>query len=126
MEETRKLKAQKKAQNEEAKVLRYAQGVGKQFPPSSVAAQPSTVPSAGHQIFFNDVPFTIARGGSKLIRESSASTADRTSIERTGLPVIDDPNIANTTPKKVTVAGVTFVRSKKGNLHRLGAVTSKR
>ncbi|OJJ31197.1 hypothetical protein ASPWEDRAFT_118466 [Aspergillus wentii DTO 134E9] len=110
MEESRKLKAQKKAQREEAKVLSYAQGVSRQYPPSSVPSA-STVaqPSAGYQIFFNDIPFRIAQGGSKLIRVS-----------------IDDPNTATNTPKRVTVAGVTFVRSKNGNLHRLGAVTSKR
>lgn len=30
------------------------------------------------------------------------------------------------TPKKVNVGGVSFVRSKNGNLHRLGAVVSKK
>lgn len=74
LEETRKMKAQKKAQAEEAKVLRYAQGVGGQFPPSSgsVPAHPST-PSPSYQISFNDMPFRIVRGGSKLIRLSSAT-----------------------------------------------------
>lgn len=125
LEDTRKLKAQKKAQAEEAKVLRYAQGGGGQFPPSSVASHPSATPSASYEISFNDIPFRITRGGSKLIRLSSASSGT-TLILGAGLPLIDDPNTANTTPKKVTVAGVTFVRSKNGNLHRLGAVTSKR
>lgn len=126
LEETRKRKAQKKAQAEEAKVLRYAQGVGGQYPPSSGAAHPSATPSASYQISFNDIPFRVARGGSKLIRLSGALTAGTTLIPRASLPPIDDPNMANATPKKVTVAGVTFVRSKNGNLHRLGAVTSKR
>jgi len=45
---------------------------------------------------------------------------------RTDLPVIDDPSTASVTPKKVNVGGVNFVRSKKGNLHRLGAVVSKK
>ncbi|KAJ5591895.1 uncharacterized protein N7459_002264 [Penicillium hispanicum] len=101
MEETRRLKAVRRAEREQAKVLRYAQGSGASV---STPAQPS----AGHQILVNDVAFKIARGGSKLVRISN------------------DPNTANTTPKRVTVAGVPFVRSKNGNLHRLGAVTSKR
>ncbi|ODM21493.1 hypothetical protein SI65_02337 [Aspergillus cristatus] len=106
MEDTRKAKAQKKTQVEQAKVLSYAQGVGRQFPPPTVAAAPAAAAHpAGYQLFFNDIPFRIARGGSKLIRMSN------------------DPN---NTPKRVSVAGVTFVRSKNGNLHRLGAVTSKR
>jgi hypothetical protein len=109
MEDTRKAKAQKKTQIEQAKVLSYAQGVGRQFPPPTVAAAPAAATHpAGYQLFFNDIPFRIARGGSKLIRMSN------------------DPNTANNTPKRVSVAGVTFVRSKNGNLHRLGAVTSKR
>ncbi|KAJ6134565.1 hypothetical protein N7523_000887 [Penicillium sp. IBT 18751x] len=99
MEETRKLKAERRAQREQAKVLRYAQG-------STVTTHAQ--PSAGHQILVNDIPFKIMRGGSKLVRVSN------------------DPDKANTTPKRVTVAGVAFVRSKNGNLHRLGAVTSKK
>lgn len=130
MEDTRKAKAQKKTQVEQAKVLSYAQGVGRQFPPPTVAAAPAAAAHpAGYQLFFNDIPFRIARGGSKLIRMSSATPidSDMTCYSRTGLPgAPDDPNTANNTPKRVSVAGVTFVRSKNGNLHRLGAVTSKR
>ncbi|KAJ5290972.1 hypothetical protein N7478_000223 [Penicillium angulare] len=97
MEETRKFKERRRAEREQSKVLRYAQG--------PVSASVST---ATQQILVNDVPFKITRGGSRLVRMS------------------DDPNTANTTPKRVTVAGVNFVRSKHGNLHRLGAVTSKK
>ncbi|GIC92726.1 CCCH zinc finger protein [Aspergillus udagawae] len=110
MEQTRKAKAEKKAQIEQAKVLRYAQGFGGPRHATSVAPQVSatTQPQGEYQVYLNDIPFRIAKGGSKLVRVS------------------DDPNTANITPKKVTVAGVTFVRSKNGNLHRLGAVTSRR
>ncbi|KAJ5555709.1 hypothetical protein N7535_008143 [Penicillium sp. DV-2018c] len=90
MEETRKLKEKQAAEREQAKVLRYAQGAG------AVAT-----------ILVNDIPFKVARGGSKLVRVSN------------------DPSTANNTPKRVTVAGVSFVRSKNGNLHRLRAVASK-
>lgn len=136
MEESRKVKAEKQAQVEQAKVLSYAQGVGRpQFPPAAATAA-AAVPRrttaaaqpAGYQIFFNDIPFRIGRGGSKLIRVSSAIPfVDAMNDWRTGLPgALDDPNTANNTPKKVSVAGVMFVRGKNGNLHRLGAVTSKR
>ncbi|KAJ5183762.1 hypothetical protein N7492_001378 [Penicillium capsulatum] len=103
MEETRKFKEQKRTQREQAKVLRYAQG-----PAGAATVATTAQPSAGHQILVNDVPFRITNGGSKLVRLSN------------------DPSTANTTPKRVTVAGVSFVRSKNGNLHRLGAVTSKK
>jgi len=103
MEETRKLKAQRRAEREQGKVLRYAQAAG-----AGATVSTAAQPAAGHQILVNDIPFKIAHGGSKLVRLSN------------------DPNTANTTPKRVNVAGVTFVRSKNGNLHRLGAVASKK
>lgn len=117
MEETRKLKAERRTQREQAKVLRYAQG-------STVSTHAQ--PSADHQILVNDVPFKIMRGGSKLVRVSGMCLSKPALSLGTGLPFIDDPDKANTTPKRVTVAGVAFVRSKNGNLHRLGAVTSKK
>ena len=125
MEESRKAKEKKKAEIEQAKVLRYAQGVGRQYP-SSAAPQVAPGPSAEYQVYLNDIPFRVSRGGSKLIRVSGAAFSAATLTKRAGLPLIDDPNTVNNTPKRVTIAGVTFVRSKNGNLHRLGAVTSKR
>ncbi|KAL4872302.1 hypothetical protein BDV12DRAFT_162719 [Aspergillus spectabilis] len=127
LEETRKAKAQKKAHIEQAKVLQFAQGVGRQYPSNSApqVSAASELPGE-YQIILNDVPFRVSRGGGKLIRVSSANPADSAIGERAGLRLLDDPNTANNTPKRVKVAGVTFVRSKNGNLHRLGAVTSKR
>ncbi|KAL2818119.1 hypothetical protein BJX63DRAFT_384628 [Aspergillus granulosus] len=124
LEETRKAKAHKKAQIEQAKVLRFAQGAGSQYAPGPV---PQVAAAGGeYQIFLNDIPFRVSRGGGKLIRVSSAIPAHPVLEERAGLRLVDDPNTVKNTPKKVKVAGVTFVRSKNGNLHRLGAVTSKR
>ncbi|KAL5001662.1 hypothetical protein BDV10DRAFT_159477 [Aspergillus recurvatus] len=127
LEETRKAKAQKKAQIEQAKVLQFAHGAGRQFASSSTTQVSAVGESSGeYQIFVNDIPFRVSRGGGKLIRVSSADPVHSVLIERAGLQLVDDPNTANNTPKRVKVAGVTFVRSKNGNLHRLGAVTSKR
>ncbi|CEJ57756.1 hypothetical protein PMG11_06437 [Penicillium brasilianum] len=103
MEETRKFKEQRRTEREQTKVLRYAQAVGTGATVSTIAQ-----PTAAHQILVNDIPFKISHGGSKLVR------------------VANDPNTAKITPKRVNVAGVTFVRSKNGNLHRLGAVASKK
>ncbi|KAJ5641420.1 hypothetical protein N7490_005420 [Penicillium lividum] len=115
MEETRKFKEQRRAEREQSKVLQYAQG-----------SSSASVSTASQQILVNDVPFKVVRGGSKLVRVSSMSPLDLLVPSGTGSPVLDDPNSANTTPKRVTVAGVTFVRSKNGNLHRLGAVALKK
>ena len=119
MERTRKLREQKKTEYEKGKVLRYAQGPG-----ASAMVSTTANPAAGHQILVNDVAFRVANGGSKLIRVSSSCPLR--SSPRIGLPFIDDPSTANNTPKRVTVADVPFVRSKNGNLHRLGAVAMKK
>lgn len=127
LEETRKAKTQKKAQAEQTKVLQFARGVGRQFPAGSAAQAPAPGESPGeYQIILNDIPFRVSRGGGKLIRVSSANPVHSVLVERAGLQLVDDPKTANNTPKRVKVAGVTFVRSKNGNLHRLAAVNSKR
>ncbi|EEH33795.1 CCCH zinc finger protein [Paracoccidioides lutzii Pb01] len=105
IEESRKLKAQKRALREEAKVLKHVQGIGGYKPvPSQVGGRQA----ASFQITIQGIPFQVVQGGSKLIR----------------LP--NEPSAASVTPKKVNVGGVNFVRSKKGNLHRLGSVVSRR
>lgn len=70
MEQSRRAKTQKRTEVEQAKVLEYARG------PARGPAQASTATATaqtGHQVFVNDVPFRIGRGGSKLIRVSSTS-----------------------------------------------------
>ncbi|KAJ5153780.1 uncharacterized protein N7500_009219 [Penicillium coprophilum] len=119
IERTRKLREQKKTEYEQAKVLRYAQGPG-----SNATVSTAANPATGHQILINNVAFRVANGGSKLIRVSSAYPLR--SPPRICSPFIDDPSTANNTPKRVKVADVCFVRSKNGNLHRLGAVTTKK
>lgn len=118
--ETEKTKREKRAKAEEAKVMRYAQGVSLPSAQNSVTNQPSS-----YQIYIHDAPFQVVRGGSKLIRQSSARFRPY-SLNKSDLHLIEDPKNANTTPKRVVVGGVTFVRSKNGNLHRLGAVAAKR
>lgn len=120
MEETRKFKEQRRAEREQSKVLRYAQAAR-----GGATVSTTTQPAAAHQILVNDIPFKVTHGGSKLVRVSSMKALHDLCFPGTGLHVLDDPNTANITPKRVNVAGVTFVRSKNGNLHRLGAVASK-
>ncbi|KAF7182269.1 hypothetical protein CNMCM7691_001748 [Aspergillus felis] len=117
MEQTRKAKAEKKTRIEQAKVLRYAQGFGRPHPATSVAPQVSatTQPQGEYQVYLNDIPFRIAKGGSKLVRVSGGDPFCAVAVRRTGLPLVDDPNTANITPKKVTVAdyAATGVCNKK-------------
>jgi hypothetical protein len=123
IEESRKLRAQKRAEREESKVLRYVQGIGGQI---SSGTQTGVSRPSFYQILIQGIPFQVVQGGSKLIRLSSEIVPAMNNNLRARLPFIDDPSTANVTPKKVNVGGVSFVRSKKGNLHRLGAVVSKR
>lgn len=133
-EETRKLKTQKRAQVERAKVLRYAQLAANRVPAVATVPTPGQGASVvggqgyqGYQILVNEIPFRISQGGSKLIRMSGAIPIETSLEQGASLPLItDDPRTASNTPKRVAIAGVNFVRSKSGNLHRLGAVTSKR
>ncbi|DAA77801.1 TPA_exp: Uncharacterized protein A8136_5504 [Trichophyton benhamiae CBS 112371] len=122
--ETRRLKAQKKAAREESMVLRHAQSASRFSENNRSEAQPD---GRAYTIYVGDIPFQVAQGGSKLI---SLSSEDMLLItirsSRISLWFIDDPLKANVTPKRVKVGGVTFVRSKRGNLHRLGAVVSKK
>ncbi|KAM5442657.1 hypothetical protein MferCBS31731_002040 [Microsporum ferrugineum] len=103
--ETQRLKAQRKSAREESMVLRHAQSASR-FPGSNKGESHSD--GKTYTIHVGKVPFQVAQGGSKLISLSS------------------DPLKANLTPKKVKVGGVMFLRSKRGNLHRLGAVASKK
>lgn len=122
--ETRRLKAQKKAAREESMVLRHAQSASRFSESNRSEAQPD---GRAYTIFVGDIPFQVAQGGSKLISLSSEDILMITiGGSRISLWFIDDPLKANVTPKRVKVGGVTFVRSKRGNLHRLGAVVSKK
>lgn len=123
IEETRKLKAQKRAQREEAKVLKHVQGVGGYQP---VATPVGGQRAASYQITIQGIPFQVVQGGSKLIRLPSEIVTPIDGKFGTGLPFLDEPSAASVTPKKVNIGGVTFVRSKKGNLHRLGSVISRK
>ncbi|KAK9479961.1 hypothetical protein V1514DRAFT_277346 [Lipomyces japonicus] len=58
------------------------------------------------QVEINGVKYRVERGGSKLIRDTVEDTVA-------------------SAPKKVVVGGVTFLRSKTGNLWRKGVVKSK-
>ena len=125
MEQSRRAKMQKRTEVEQAKVLEYARGPAR-VPAQAATATGAGAGQAGYQVFVNDVPFRIGRGGSKLIRVSSTFfyrfVVGGCWAVAGLLTMTDDPN---TTPKRVSVAGVTFVRSKNGNLHRLGAVTKR-
>lgn len=128
IEESLKLKTEKKTEREEARVMKHAQGVGSHQPTTGMSQASGGGPrSTSYQIVLYDIPFQVVKGGSKLIRVSGETYCPLYyHSSGASLPLLDDPSTAAATPKRVKVGGVVFVRSKKGNLHRLGAVASKR
>ncbi|KAF2226633.1 hypothetical protein BDZ85DRAFT_256502 [Elsinoe ampelina] len=118
MEETAKAKRQAKDDSLKNRVVEHVYGV--QTPSASVA--PST---ASREIIVNDLRFRVAHDGSKLIRifgEEHNQNTNRTSLSRTD-GSNKDPH---STPKETKVAGVSFVRTKNGNLLRQGLLRNKR
>ena len=85
---------------------------------SSVKAGP-----IAHNIQFNGLSFKVCNGGSKLLRDHCkyviciGSHAYATAAVMTSV---------YTTPKSAVIGGVTFVRSKHGNLYRSGLVRATR
>ncbi|KAI9769643.1 MAG: hypothetical protein M1840_003880 [Geoglossum simile] len=105
MEETRKQKTRHKEERQRLKFMRYLQNV------SLKSSQPS-VRSAGdsnshHEVTIGGVRYQVLMGGSKLQKAS------------------DDVNSVKATPKKAAIGGVTFLRSKNGNLWQSGIVRAK-
>ncbi|KAI9769584.1 MAG: hypothetical protein M1839_003623 [Geoglossum umbratile] len=100
MEETRKQKTRHKEERQRLKFTKYLQNM------SSKSSHPS-VRSAGdgnshHEVVIGGVRYQVLMGGSKLQKAP------------------DDINSAKATPKKAAIGGVTFLRSKNGNLWRSG------
>lgn len=96
------------------------------FQPQQGASNPYGAPSAAgpaavRDIQINNLRFRVAADGSKLIRMFGKSTRVDTFMHH--LTCIDDSNTdPGATPKITKVAGVTFHRSKHGNLYRAGLV----
>ncbi|KAL8679631.1 MAG: hypothetical protein Q9186_004092 [Xanthomendoza sp. 1 TL-2023] len=75
---------------------------------SSVTQESPQASSKVHEIMIEGLGFRVLKGGSKLARVYGPSDTSRS------------------TPKRAYVQGVTFVRSKQGNLHRSGVVRASK
>ncbi|OJD30892.1 ccch zinc finger protein [Diplodia corticola] len=73
---------------------------------ASIGDQAATTPQK-YEIEVDNIRFRVTDGGSKLVRISN------------------DPSTARTTPKQAKIGGVTFLRSKNGNLYRSGLIKNK-
>lgn len=75
------------------------------------------------RVLVGGIPFAINQQRTKLTRlpRECARTKARTSISS---PITDDPS--QPTPERYTLHGVTFTRSKGGNMYRSGMFKSKK
>ncbi|KAK6342917.1 hypothetical protein TWF718_008295 [Orbilia javanica] len=108
IEQTRQDKLKKKEESEKAKLRSFLQG-SKQYgivnTVGRVKSKPTNVATYQHEIVINGARYKITVDGSKLVKVS------------------DDAK--KPTPKTAVVGGVTFYRSKGGNLWRAGVVRKK-
>jgi hypothetical protein len=77
-------------------------------------------PSVGY-ITIDEISFQVTNGGSKLLRTTGRPTAQCVGTGHAQIST-DTSTLSKATPKEATVSGVTFRRSKNGNLVRV-AVT---
>ncbi|KAJ9669355.1 hypothetical protein H2201_000707 [Coniosporium apollinis] len=107
---------QRKLQRNERELAR----LGKHFQLTSAPYQPghTATEAPSHVINVGDLRFRVADGGSKLIRLTGTSLyPDDEAVSH----FTDDATVgAKTTPRQTKIGGVTFVRSKHGNLYRAG------
>lgn len=118
IEETRRQKTLRRDEREKQKIQRHLKTL------SPHQSQNVATPTA-YELAINGLRFQVLDGGSKLARIRSEASND--SIHRhLSSQHTDAADSASTTPKQANVGGVTFLRSKNGNLYRLGIVKAKR
>lgn len=118
IEETRKQKTLRRDQREKQKVARHLNAIHEQ---TTRGASTASV----HEITINGLRFQIVDGGGKLARiRGEGNSIDKLQYSRSRLS--DAADSASTTPKQTNIGGVTFLRSKNGNLYRSGIIKAKK
>lgn len=118
MEKTRLQKQQRRHQQERFMLNEHLHTTQRDVPRLSAN-------TTAHYVSVNSIRFFVAEGGSKLIRTDGM-------IYLPGKPqewlmhAQDESNKFHTTPKRANIGGVTFHRSKTGNLYRAGLVKIQR
>lgn len=120
MRETRRKKAFQAQHIEKAKIQRHLQALNHDQPSDSSSLAPTA-----HKVYIKGLSFVVEDGGSKLLRIPGTISGLICFLFVT-LPSVDISDTARSTPKEANVGGVTFYRSKNGNLYRSGVVTAKR
>lgn len=127
LENTRQIKAAQKDAREQAKIQRHLQSLSGQPTGANSAVSSTGERPVVHEVVIQGVPFRVTNGGSRLLRTTgNGHCHPRCWISEIDLLALDTTSLARSTPKTASVGGVTFLRSKNGNLYRSGIVKNKR
>ncbi|KAL8911550.1 MAG: hypothetical protein Q9171_003314 [Xanthocarpia ochracea] len=107
MEQSQQHKAQEHNQWERQRMHQYVAALDAQQNGSIAQGAPYSRGKT-HEIKIDGLRFQVLKGGSKLVR------------------IFDPTDTSRSTPKRANVQGVTFVRSKQGNLYRSGVVRASK
>jgi len=121
IEETRQHRQKAREAKEKAKLQNHLHALSGQTHSTS---HNTPAPAAPHQIVIHDIRFLITDGGSKLIKVKGEQGLNN--VPNSSSTIIDDLNQLKTTPRRANVGGVTFLRSKHGNLYRAGLIKTMR
>ncbi|KAI5808104.1 hypothetical protein DFH27DRAFT_295568 [Peziza echinospora] len=108
MEASRQERLQRRSERQKIKLKRYLQGSQHNSTTPYGTAYGGSPSVSNHEIVIGGSRYNVSAGGNKLVKVS------------------DDVKTTTTTPKKAVVGGVTFIRSKSGNMWRSGLVNKTR
>lgn len=125
MDETRRKKALQRSQMEKQKIEKHLRTLNyPRYQASSAQHSGATTPM--YRILINGLSFHVIDGGSKLQRIRSKDFAASSWLSLPHLHDLDPEDSMRPTPKTVVIGGVTFFRSRNGNLYRSGLVKAYR
>ncbi|KAL8669489.1 MAG: hypothetical protein Q9168_005923 [Polycauliona sp. 1 TL-2023] len=126
IEETQQQKTQKHDQWERQRMHQYVAALDAERS-KSVAQGSLSTSGKIHEIAIDGLRFQVLKDGSKLVRIFGEGIYGESALSGGQARLIIGPiDTSRPTPKRTNVQGVTFVRSKQGNLYRSGVVRASK
>ena len=123
IEQTRQRKTLERDRREKHKLHKHLQSLAANTEKFSFGKSAEAHPIV-FEIMIGGLCFHVIDGGSKLLRKSSKYLINFVLAHINHL--LDPAEPPRSTPKRAIVGGVSFLRSKHGNLYRSGLVKAKR
>ncbi|MCJ1345513.1 hypothetical protein MMC31_003720 [Peltigera leucophlebia] len=125
MDETRRQKTLQQSQMEKQKIEKHLRALNyPRYQASSAHHSGATTPM--YRILIKGLSFYVMDGGSKLQRSRSKDFAASSWLSLPHLHDLDPEESMRPSPKTAVIGGVTFFRSRNGNLYRSGLVKANR